>query len=144
MTHDVAPVVHRPVHDRPTLVSYASLSTWSWFVYGFGASLALLRDDQGTSAWIGGLHGSALAAGGIIGAIVTPRLNHRVGRGPVARAAVIGTAAIGFIAAGRRAPAEWAAASAEELKRYETPPGLLRVAILSDVRKLLAMAAPSN
>jgi hexosaminidase len=62
----------------------------------------------------------------------------------LARTAVIGTEAIGFIAAGRRAPAEWAAASAEELRRYETPPGLLRVAILSDVRKLLAMAAPPN
>lgn len=85
-----APV--RPVHDRPTLVSFASLATWSWFVYGFGASLALLRDDQGTTAWIGGLHGSALAAGGIVGALLTPRLNHRFGRGPVARAAGIGTA----------------------------------------------------
>jgi predicted MFS family arabinose efflux permease len=82
----------RPVHDRATLVSFASLASWSWFVYGFGASLALLRDDQGTSAWIGGLHGTALAAGGIIGALVTPRLNHRFGRGPVARMAVLGTA----------------------------------------------------
>jgi predicted MFS family arabinose efflux permease len=89
------PVVHapvRPVHDRPTLVSYASLATWSWFVYGFGASLALLRDDQGTTAWLGGLHSTALAAGGIIGALLTPRLNHRFGRGPVARGAAIGTA----------------------------------------------------
>lgn len=85
-----APV--RPIHDRPTLVSYASLATWSWFVYGFGASLALLRDEQGTSAWIGGLHSTALALGGIIGALLTPRLNHRFGRGPVGRAAAIGTA----------------------------------------------------
>jgi predicted MFS family arabinose efflux permease len=90
-----SPAVHapvRPVHDRPTLVSYASLATWSWFVYGFGASLALLRDDQGTSAWLGGLHSTALAAGGIIGALLTPRLNHRFGRGPVWRGAAIGTA----------------------------------------------------
>jgi predicted MFS family arabinose efflux permease len=90
-----SPAVHapvRPLHDRPTLVSFASLATWSWFVYGFGASLALLRDDQGTTAWVGGLHGTALAAGGIVGALVTPRLNHRFGRGRVARAAGIGTA----------------------------------------------------
>jgi predicted MFS family arabinose efflux permease len=85
-----APV--RPVHDRPTLVSYASLSAWSWFVYAFGASLALLRDDQGTSAWLGGLHSTALAAGGIVGALLTPRLNHRFGRGRVGRAAAVGTA----------------------------------------------------
>ncbi len=86
----VAPV--RPIHDRPTLVSYATLATWSWFVYGFGASLALLRDEQGTSAWIGGLHSTALALGGIVGALLTPRLNHRFGRGPVGRAAALGTA----------------------------------------------------
>jgi predicted MFS family arabinose efflux permease len=82
----------RPVHDRPTLVSYATIATWSWFVYGFGASLALLRDEQGTSAWLGGLHSTALAAGGIIGALLTPRLNHRFGRGLVGRGAAIGTA----------------------------------------------------
>ncbi len=89
-----APV--RPIHDRPTLVTFAALASWSWFVYGFGASLALLRDDQGTSPVLGGLHGTALAAGGILGALVTPRLNHRFGRGPVARAAVIATS-IGIV-----------------------------------------------
>ncbi len=86
---DAAP---RPVHDRPTLVSFASIAAWSWFVYGFGASLALLRDDQGTSAWLGGLHSTALALGGVIGALVTPRLSHRFGRGVVARVGVIGAA----------------------------------------------------
>lgn len=82
----------RPIHDRPTLVSYASLATWSWMVYAFGASLALLRDDQGTAAWLGGLHGTALALGGVIGALVTPRLNHRFGRGRTARFGAIGAA----------------------------------------------------
>lgn len=79
----------RPVRDRPTLLTYASLSTWAWFVYGFGASLALLRDDQGTSPWLGGLHATALAAGGILGALATPALNRRFGRGVVTRSAVI-------------------------------------------------------
>ena len=79
----------RPVRDRPTLLTYASLSTWAWFVYGFGASLALLRDDQGTSPWLGGLHATALACGGILGALATPPLNRRFGRGVVTRAAVI-------------------------------------------------------
>lgn len=85
-----APV--RPVHDRPTLVSFASLASWSWFVYGFGASLALLRDDQGTTPAVAGLHSTALALGGILGALITPRLSHRFGRGAVGRAAAIGTA----------------------------------------------------
>lgn len=82
----------RPVHDRPTLVAFATQGTWSWFVYGFGASLALLRDDQGTSAWLGGLHGTALAIGGVVGSLVTPALNRRFGRGTVMRSAVIGIA----------------------------------------------------
>ncbi len=82
----------RPVHDRPTLVAFATQGTWSWFVYGLGASLALLRDDQGTPAWLGGLHGTALALGGVIGALVTPALNRRFGRGIMMRAAVIGMA----------------------------------------------------
>jgi hexosaminidase len=62
----------------------------------------------------------------------------------LARSAVIGTEAIGFIAAGRVAPATWASAAAEELKRYDAPQGLLRVAIVGEVRKLLAMASPPN
>ncbi|HPV77631.1 MAG TPA: family 20 glycosylhydrolase, partial [Gemmatimonadaceae bacterium] len=62
----------------------------------------------------------------------------------LARSAVIGTEAIGFLAAGRQAPAAWAAAAAAELKRYDAPQGLLRVAIVGEVRKLLAMASPPN
>ena len=61
----------------------------------------------------------------------------------LARTAVIGTEALGFIAAGRRAPADWARQAAEELKRYDAPIEALRVAIVGDVRKLLAIAAPS-
>ena len=90
-----SPAVHapiRPVHDRPTLVAFSSIAAWSWFVYGFGDTLALLRDEQGTAPWLGGLHGTALAAGGIVGALLTPRLNHRFGRGPVMRGAAIGCA----------------------------------------------------
>ena len=58
----------------------------------------------------------------------------------LARTAVIGTEALGFLSAGRQPPADWAAASAQELQRYDEPQGTLRVAISSDVRKLLAMA----
>jgi hexosaminidase len=60
----------------------------------------------------------------------------------LARSAVIGTEAIGFISAGRTAPADWARAAAEELRRYDAPQGTLRVAIVPEVRKLLAMASP--
>ncbi len=59
----------------------------------------------------------------------------------LARTAVIGTEAVGFVTAGRVAPADWARAAAEELRRHEAPQGTLRVAIVADVRKLLAMAS---
>jgi len=60
----------------------------------------------------------------------------------LARSAVIGTEAIGFVSAGRTAPAEWARAAAEELRRYDAPQGTMRVAIVPEVRKLLVMASP--
>ena len=63
----------------------------------------------------------------------------------LARAAVIGTEAIGFITAGRLAPAEWAQAALDELRSYDAPQGTLRVAIVAEVRKLLSMAmAPTG
>lgn len=92
MTTNAAPASHRPVHDKPTLLAFFSLATWSWFVYGFGASLALLSDEQGAAAWLAGLHAPALALGGVVGALATPRLTHRFGRGRMMRVAGIGTA----------------------------------------------------
>lgn len=94
MSSSDAPVTDdtRPVHDRPTLISYASMSAWSWFVYAFGASLALLRDDQNTSTTVGGLHGTALAIGGVIGAAIAPSLSNRIGRGNLMRIASLGAA----------------------------------------------------
>lgn len=80
----------RPIHDKATLVAFASLAAWSWFVYSFGASLGILREEQGTSPMIGGLHGTALAVGGILGALATPRLNQKYGRGRVMRISTAG------------------------------------------------------
>ena len=85
-----APV--RPRHDRPTLVSYAALASWSWFVYGLGATLVFLHDEQESATWLQGFHGTALAAGGIVGALMAPRFINRFGRGTVMRVGVIGTA----------------------------------------------------
>ena len=35
---DIVHAPARPLHDRPTLVSYGALASWSWFVYGLGAT----------------------------------------------------------------------------------------------------------
>jgi len=85
--------IARPILDRPTKITYIQLATFAWFMYGFGASQALLRDDQGVSKTMSSLHGTFLAVGGIIGAIIAARLVARFHRGPVIRASAIGTAA---------------------------------------------------
>ncbi len=93
MTISERPPVLRVVRDRATLVSYASISGWSWFVYGLGAVLVFLHDEQDSAAWLQGFHGTTLAAGGVIGALLAPRLINRFGRGLVMRVGVLGAAA---------------------------------------------------
>ncbi len=90
---DTSLAITKPLHDKATFISFAAMACWAWFCYGFGATLAFLRDDQGTSPAVGGLHASAFALGGVLGALATPRLNHRFGRGAVMRVASFGAAA---------------------------------------------------
>ena len=79
----------RPVHDRPTWIAYCQLAFFSWYTYGLGATLALLRDEQGTSRWVSSMHGSAAAVGGIIGGLLAARAIDRWGRGVVLRASTL-------------------------------------------------------
>ena len=79
----------RPIHDRPTRLAYIQLALWAWFLYGFGATQALLRDDQGTSRSVSALHGTALAVGGLIGALLTAAAVTRWGRGVVMRVSAL-------------------------------------------------------
>ena len=83
----------RPVHDRVTWMEYLQLAFWAWFLYAFGATNALLRDEQGTSHSVAGLHGTALAIGGLIGALLTARVIDRWGRGRVIRVSALTAAA---------------------------------------------------
>lgn len=83
----------RPVRDRPTWIAYVQLSAYAWFLYAFGATQALLRDEQGTSRSVAALHGTALALGGLVGALLASRVIDRWGRGRVLRVSAIGTAA---------------------------------------------------
>ena len=80
----------RPVHDRPTWIAYVQLAFWAWFLYAFGATQALLRDEQGTSRAVAALHGTTLALGGLLGALLTARAIARLGRGVVMRASALG------------------------------------------------------
>jgi len=83
----------RPVRDRPTWLAYLQLSAWAWFLYAFGATQALLRDEQGTSKSISSLHGSSFAVGGLIGGLLTASAIRLLGRGAVMRICALATSA---------------------------------------------------
>lgn len=80
-------------HDRITWLAYAQLGVWGFFLYGFGPVVPLLRDEQGTSAAVAGLHSTALAAGALLGGVLFPTLSARLGRGRTSSLGLAGVAA---------------------------------------------------
>ena len=93
MTDDgvLHPVV-RPIRDRTTLLAYAQLGLLGWFVYAFGASLTLLRDDEGLSRTAASLLCISLAAGGTLGSFLAASIVRRWGRGAMLRAGALAIA----------------------------------------------------
>ena len=82
-------VVHplvRPVRDRTTLLAYAQLGLLGWFVYAFGASLTLLRDDEGLTRTAASTLSIALAVGGTLGSFLAAPVVRTWGRGLMLRA----------------------------------------------------------
>ena len=71
--------------DRMTIAFYGCFAVWGWLLYSFNPSVPLLADELGISDAQAGLHGTAMAAGGILAALVTPRLVRSRGR----RAAIL-------------------------------------------------------
>jgi MFS family permease len=99
------------VRDRLTLITYAQLGVFGYFLYGFGPVVPLLRDEQGTSRAVASLHGTALAVAVVVGGTIFPPLVRRFGRPPVMWTGVAGLA-VGVLAlwAARSFPATMAAA----------------------------------
>ncbi|MEV4414656.1 MFS transporter [Catellatospora sp. NPDC049609] len=89
----------RLVRDLPTWLIYLQLALWGYFNYGFGPVVPLLRDEQGTSAAVAGLHSTAIAVGAVAGGALYPILSRRYGRGPVLWTcqAVIAAGVLGFV-----------------------------------------------
>ena len=56
------------------------VATVNFFTGGFGPSQALLREDQGTSLGVAGLHGTAMGVSAIIAGAMNSKLVHRFGR----------------------------------------------------------------
>lgn len=70
----------RLVRDRITWLLYAQLAVYSYFLYGLGPVVPLLRADLDTSRTLAGLHGTAMASGILLSAAFTPWLVRRLGR----------------------------------------------------------------
>lgn len=79
------------VRDRITWLTYSQMALFAWFMYGLGATIALVRDEQGTSRTLSGLHGTALAAAGIIAGLTAAGLIGSVGRGRLITITSLGT-----------------------------------------------------
>ena len=64
-----------------TWLIYLQLGLYGYVLYGIGASIQLLRDEQDVSRTVSGLHGTALAVGALLAGFTGARLVHRFGRG---------------------------------------------------------------
>ncbi len=93
-----SPRLHR---DAVTFSAYLTLTGWAWFLYGFGAMLPLLVDEQGISRTLGGLHVTAQACGGLIaGALVAPAVRRVRRRGAVIIALLLIVVGIALLSVG--------------------------------------------
>ncbi|MFI0792810.1 MFS transporter [Micromonospora rubida] len=87
----------RLTRDRATWLAYSQLALWGFFLYGFGPVVPLLRDEQGTSAAVAGLHSTAIAVGALLGGALFAPVARRIGRD---RAAWLGLAGVAVGVAG--------------------------------------------
>src|SRR3954453_13983679 len=92
------PGFHR---DRMTVAFYGCFAVWGWLLYSFNPSVPLLADELGISDAQAGLHGTAMAVGGILAAGVTPRFVRSKGRRTtvLGACALIGVGASGLVLA---------------------------------------------
>ena len=52
----------------------------NFFLGGFGPAQPLLREEQGTSLTVAGLHGTMMGIAAIVAGLIHPSLNHKIGR----------------------------------------------------------------
>ncbi|MGB2568229.1 MFS transporter [Micromonospora citrea] len=93
----------RLTRDRTTWLTYAQLGLWGFFLYGFGPVVPLLRDEQGTSAAVAGLHSTAIAVGAMLGGAIFAPLARHVGRAAAIWSGLAGVA-VGVSAFGTLRP----------------------------------------
>ena len=89
------------IRTRLTWMVYVQLGLYGYFLYGFGPSVNLLREDLGISRTFAGLHGTALACGAIIAGLSGHAAVRRFGRGALLWVGVAGLSVgiVGYCAA---------------------------------------------
>jgi MFS family permease len=87
--------------DRFTWLGYGLLSVFAYFLYGFGPVVPLLLREQHTSRGVAGLHGTALAVGGVCTGLLAHRAVRWFGRQATVWAAIatMSAAMLGFTVA---------------------------------------------
>lgn len=86
MTTQTPAPVPRFHRDRFTLTLDGVFVTWGWLLYSFNPSVPLIAAELGVSNAQAGLHGTAMAAGAVLAAALTPWAVLRLGR----RATLVG------------------------------------------------------
>ncbi len=95
---DQAPAVfHR---DRSTWLHYTAFAVFGYFIYVFGASVSLLRDDHGTSATIAGMHGVCYAIGAVTVGVFGDRVVRLLGRKRVLWSSLFGLGVVSAVLLG--------------------------------------------
>jgi fucose permease len=81
----VSPTRHAVLRDRSTWITYVQVGLFGYFLYSFGPSIALLRDESGTSRAVASLHGTAMAIGSVAVGLAAPYVVRGIGRGRMMR-----------------------------------------------------------
>jgi predicted MFS family arabinose efflux permease len=76
-----APSAPAVVRDRATWLAYFQIGLFGYFLYAFGPSIALLRDDHGYTRTVASLHGTAMALGAVVVGLLAVHVVRRTGRG---------------------------------------------------------------
>lgn len=76
--------------DRLTKITYAQIAAMSWFIFGLGPALVLLRDDFGVTRTVIAFHSVASSIGSILAGLTSTLLIHKFGRGNLIRGGAIG------------------------------------------------------
>ncbi len=79
------PTRHAVLRDRSTWLTYVQVGLFGYFLYSFGPTIALLRDETGTTRAVASLHGTAMAIGSVAVGLSVPWVVRLLGRGRMMR-----------------------------------------------------------